>query len=217
MDKFSTIEKEFKAKANHGIAIKMSAYMRDKFKYYGLATPIRKSVYKDFLSAEKKAGKVDWDFLDKCYQSDYREFQYLVIDYLVALERFIEFEDVPRIEKYIKTKQWWDTIDGLDRIIGNIKDSRISNLMISYSLSDDFWVRRIAIDHQLCRKDKTDAELLGKIILNNLGSSEFFINKAIGWALRDYSKYNVEWVRSFVSKYKNEMNSLSVREASKYL
>ena len=77
------------------------------------------------------------------------------MDYLVAMQKFLTYDDVPHIKKYIKTNQWWDTIDGLDRIVGNIAffDERINNLMLEWSTDDDFWVRRIAIDHQLCRKD----------------------------------------------------------------
>ena len=69
--------------------------------------------------------------------------------------------------------------------------------MLDWSKDDDFWIRRIAIDHQLCRREKTNTELLEKIIVNNFGSNEFFINKTIGWALRDYSKTNPLWVKEF--------------------
>lgn len=141
------------------------------------------------------------------------------MDYLVAMQKFLKFDDVSHIEKYIKTNQWWDTIDGLDRIVGNIAftDERINDLMLEWSTDEDFWVRRIAIDHQLCRKERTNTELLEKILVNNFGSSEFFINKAIGWSLRDYSKTNPDWVRNFVETHKDKMDKLSIREASKYL
>ena len=89
--------------------------------------------------------------------------------------------------------------------------------MLEWSTDEDFWVRRIAIDHQLCRKERTNTELLEKILVNNFGSSEFFINKAIGWSLRDYSKTNPDWVRNFVETHKDKMAKLSIREASKYL
>ena len=89
--------------------------------------------------------------------------------------------------------------------------------MIEWSKDEDFWIRRIAIDHQLTRKEKTNAELLEKIIINNFGSDEFFINKAIGWSLRDYSKTNPQWVRNFIEKYKGQMDKLSIIEASKYI
>ena len=111
------------------------------------------------------------------------------------------------------------TIDGLDRIVGNIafEDDIINDLMLEWSKDKDFWVRRIAIDHQLCRKERTNTELLEKVIANNLGSNEFFINKAIGWSLRDYSKTNPEWVRTFIKKYRDKMDKLSIKEASKYI
>ena len=135
------------------------------------------------------------------------------------MNNFLTYDDIPKIEKYIKTKQWWDTIDFLDRVIGEIglKDNRVDDLMLEWSCDNDFWVRRIAIDHQLCRKEKTNTELLEKILVNNFGSDEFFINKAIGWALRDYSKTNPLWVREFINKYKDKMSNLSIKEASKYI
>lgn len=89
--------------------------------------------------------------------------------------------------------------------------------MLEWSKDEDFWLRRTAIDHQLCRKDKTNTELLEKILVNNFGSDEFFINKAIGWSLRDYSKTNPEYVKAFISKYSDQMANLSIKEASKYL
>jgi DNA alkylation repair enzyme len=75
----------------------------------------------------------------------------------------------------------------------------------------------LAIDHQLLRKEKTDTKLLEKILVNNLVKTEFFINKAIGWALRDYSKTNPDWVRDFIEQHQAEMAALSIREGSKYL
>ena len=197
----------------------MAKYMRNLFEFYGLATPKRKKLYKDFLKEEKKNKKVDWEFLDKCYLDSHREFQYLVSDYLITMNDYLTYGDIPKIKKYVKTKQWWDTIDFLDRVIGEIglKDNRVDDLMLEWSCDNDFWVRRIAIDHQLCRKEKTNTELLEKILVNNFGSDEFFINKAIGWALRDYSKTNPLWVREFLSKYKDKMSNLSIKEASKYI
>lgn len=219
MNKYLEIKKQFEQNEDNENAAAMSKYMRNLFEFYGISTPKRKKIYKDFLKEEKKAKKVDWDFLDKCYEDKHREFQYLVSDYLIVMNKFLTYEDIPRIKKYIKQKQWWDTIDFLDRVIGEIglRDHRVDELMLAWSKDDDFWIRRIAIDHQLCRKEKTNTELLEKILINNFGSDEFFINKAIGWALRDYSKTNPEWVKDFINKYKDKMNSLSIREGSKYI
>lgn len=219
MDKYLEIKKLFEQNEDKENAIAMAKYMRNLFEFYGLATPKRKKLYKDFLKEEKKNKKVDWEFLDKCYLDSHREFQYLVSDYLITMNDYLTYGDIPKIKKYVKTKQWWDTIDFLDRVIGEIglKDNRVDDLMLEWSCDNDFWVRRIAIGHQLCRKEKTNTELLEKILVNNFGSDEFFINKAIGWALRDYSKTNPLWVREFLSKYKDKMSNLSIKEASKYI
>ncbi|MFU7517050.1 DNA alkylation repair protein [Clostridium sp. HCS.1] len=219
MDKYNEIKVLFEKNKNEENAEKMSAYMRNIFPFYGIPTPKRKAFYKDLLKAEKKTKKIDWDFLDKCWEDEHREFQYVAIDYLLAMQKFITFDDIPHIKKYIKTKQWWDSIDNFDGIVGNIAfvDNRINDLMLEWSKDEDFWLRRLAIDHQLGRKDKTDKELLEKILTNNFGSNEFFINKAIGWSLRDYSKVNPEWVKAFIEKYKDKMDKLSIKEASKYI
>ena len=219
MDKYSKIKQLFEQNRDEENAIKMSKYMRDLFKFYGIPTPVRKSLYKDLLKEEKAKKTIDWNFLDKCYEDDYREFQYLALDYIENMQKFLNYDDVPKLYKYIKSKQWWDTIDRFDRIVGNIafKDDRINDLMLKWSKDEDFWLRRIAIDHQLGRKDKTNTKLLEQILINNFGGDEFFINKAIGWSLRDYSKTNPDWVKDFLSKYENKMDKVSLKEAYKYI
>lgn len=219
MDKYQEIKAAFELLRDDESAGKMAAYMRGKFTYYGIPTPERRAVYKSMLGREKKNGLVDWNFLERCWNDEHREFQYVVKDYLVAMQKFLAYDDVATIERFVRSKQWWDTIDGLDRVIGNIAftDSRINDLMLRWSEDEDFWVRRIAIDHQLCRKRATDVTLLERILVNNFGSSEFFINKAIGWSLRDYSKFDPEWVRDFIDRHREKMHPLSIREAKKYL
>lgn len=219
MNKYGEIKQRFESMEDKENASSMSKYMRNLFIFYGLPTPKRKALYKDIIKEEKKQKKIDWEFLDQCYEDEHREFQYVVCDYLIAMNDFLTYEDIPKIKTYAQTKQWWDTIDCLDRVIGEIglRDQRVDALMIEWSQDDDFWIRRIAIDHQLCRKEKTHTELLEKILVNNFGSDEFFINKAIGWALRDYSKTNPDWVRAFIDKYKDQMDKLSIKEASKYI
>ena len=97
MDKYTKIKKLFEQNRDEENAVKMSQYMRNLFKFYGLPTPIRKSYYKDLLVEEKASNVIDWDFLDRCYEDDYREFQYLVIDYLITMQRYLTYDDVPRI------------------------------------------------------------------------------------------------------------------------
>lgn len=219
MDKYGKIKSEFERLGDPQKAVEMSAYMRNQFKFYGLPTLLRRSVYKKFISEEKKTRAIDWDFLNQCWSDEHREFQYLVMDYLAAFQSVLTYDDVAAVEKFARSRQWWDSIDGLDTIIGNIglTDKRMDSLMLKWSTDTDFWIRRIAIDHQLCRRGRTDTALLEKIIVNNFGSDEFFINKAIGWSLREYSKTNPDWVRDFLNRYSDRMAPLSIREAGKYV
>ena len=92
-----------------------------------------------------------------------------------------------------------------------------NKLMLDLSKDENMWLRRIAILHQLKFKEDTDEKLLEEIIKNNFGSKEFFINKAIGWILREYSKTNNIWVRNFLDEYKDVLSPLSIREGSKIL
>lgn len=219
MSKYTEIKTQFEKHADKENQIGMQNYMRNRFKFYGIKTPLRREIYREFLKVERKNQQIDWQFLDKCYADEHREFQYLVCDYLIRMQKFITFEDLPHIQYFIQTKSWWDTVDALNKVIGKLtqKDQRAQELMLKWSTADDFWLRRIAIDHQLSFKEKTNPDLLAQVIVNNFGSDEFFINKAIGWSLRDYSKVNPTWVKQFVDEYRTQMNPLSIREASKYL
>lgn len=219
MDKYETFKKLFDTHSNPERAISMSKYMKGQFSFYGIAAADRKNLYKDFLKTEKKQGTLDWAFLDQCYADDHREFQYLAYDYLLAMKKQVFFEDISFVKALVMKKSWWDTVDFLAQVVGNIalKDSRVEEEMLAWSQEENIWVRRVAILYQLRFKQKTNTTQLEQIILNCVGTNEFFINKAIGWALREYSKTNPDWVRDFLEKYQEQMANLSIREASKYL
>lgn len=209
---------EFKKLKNDKKAIEMSAYMKNQFAFLGIFASQRKEIEnKIFKSVAKE--NIDFKFTDKCYKNKYREFQYASVDYLNFKKEYLNISHIEILKNYILTKSWWDTIDHLDKIVGDIalRDERVNEILLNWSLDENIWLRRIAIDHQILRKEKTNAELLEKIIINNFNQKEFFINKAIGWSLRDYSKTNPKWVRNFIKRHKNSMNNLSIREASKYI
>ena len=176
------LKKNFEKRANEDNAIQMAKYLRNQFVFYGLKSPARRDAYHQILKDEKKKKQIDWDLLDQAWNDKHREMQYFVCDYLISLEKYLTFENIDHIFYYVKSKQWWDTIDSLIKPIGKIGlwDERVNDLMLAWSKDNDFWVRRVAIEHQLLRKDKMNIELLEKILENNLNSSEFFINKAIG-------------------------------------
>ena len=210
--------KELKAVANSDDAVAMKAYMKNKFEFLGVKTPARRKLAKTFFKQQTDS-VIDWNFINEAWNNPYRELQYVALDYLEIRKKLLAPSDLPRLKKLAQTKSWWDTVDFLDRLVGSIitRFPETKEIILSWSCDEDIWLRRLAIDHQLLRKEETDTELLEKILINNLGQTEFFINKAIGWALRDYSKTNPNWVRDFIERHQAEMAALSIREGSKYI
>ena len=216
---FNKLYEEMIQHKNEEQARQMSEYMLNKFEYIGIKTPERRKIFKNFFKEYKNEEKIDWEFVNKCWENKYREFQYIAADYLKNMKDKLTRDDIPKLKQLILKKSWWDTIDNLDMTIGALalKDSNVNKILLEWSIDENIWLRRIAIDHQLLRKEKTNTELLEKVLENNLGQAEFFINKSIGWALRDYSKTNPEWVKNFIEENKENMAKLSIKEASKYL
>ena len=215
---------DLRAAADGERAAQMAAYMRDQFRYLGVQTPARRKISRPFLNAAKKERLLDWDFVDVCWRAEEREFQYVAADYLRKVRHLLTVADLPRVRGLAVTKPWWDTVDSLNATVGSVvarsaeaQSPEGRDLILEWARDESMWVRRLAIDHQLQRKESTDVELLSSIIEANLGSVEFFIDKAIGWALRDYSKTNPGWVKNFIRQHHGKMAPLSIREASKYL
>ena len=204
---------------NEFLAESMSKYMQDKFRFLGVRGATRTEIYKKYFPDARKTKTIDWDFVESCWNKEEREFQYVVVYYLKAMQKFLKREDISKLKYLIVTKSWWDTVDLLAKVIGSlvIRIEGYDQIMLEWSKDSNIWLKRVAILYQLSLKDKVDKQVLDRILENNLGDNEFFINKAVGWALRDYSKYNPEWVREFIKKNKDNMANLSIREASKYI
>ena len=205
----------------------MERYMRNKFTFLGLKTPQRRELTKDFIREVKKK-PFSYEIFKKIWYEEEREFQYLALDYLKAKEKTLKLEDIPQLEKYIVDRPWWDTVDSLHSVINAVRKSSLSSmkdekgynlskLMKSWAKSDNIWLRRLSIIHQLKAKEETDPELLTYTIKQNLNTGEFFLNKAIGWALREYSKTNRDFVKNFIDENRHLLSNLSIKEASKYL
>ena len=204
---------------NELLAESMSRYMQDKFRFLGVRGATRTEIYKKYFPDARETKTIDWDFVESCWNKEEREFQYVVVYYLKAMQKFLKREDILRLKYLIVTKSWWDTVDLLAKVVGSlvIRIEGYDQIMLEWSKDSNIWLKRVAILYQLSLKEKVDKQVLERILVNNLGDSEFFINKAIGWALRDYSKFNPEWVREFIEKNKNGIANLSLREASKYI
>ena len=229
------IIEEFRQYKNEENAEKQEAYLRHQFEFIGLKTPERRLLAKDFLKEKKGDKQIDWELVFEFWNLPEREFQYLALDYLHQMKKWLIFDDMEKIKKLTVSKSWWDTVDALDELVGHLlltgrkqateNDStayeQVKTLVKEWAQAENFWIRRIAIDCQLSFKNQTDLELLSYNIEKNLlGSSfadEFFIMKAIGWALRDLAKTNSAWVIKFIEEHENKMAKLSIREASKHL
>ena len=216
--KVEDIFQGLKEVANPEDAIHMKAYMKDQFEFLGVKTPVRRKLSKVFFKKNSSLA-IDWKFIHQAWENPYREMQYVVLDYLQLKQKALTPSDLPKIKKLAQTKPWWDTIDFLCRSVGYISlhYPETKKIVLDWSRDKDFWLRRIAIEHQLLQKEETDVQLLEQILINNLNQTEFFINKVIGWALRDYSKTNPDWVLEFIEKYKDKLSKLSIKEGSKYL
>ena len=209
---------EMEKSKNAEQAIKMAAYMQNKFEFLGIPKPKLKEIIKPYIKDGKKH-ELNWKFVNICWKKNYREAQYAAIEYLDSLIKLLTDNDLPNLKKLIVTKSWWETADSIDAIVGKLtlNYKKLEKEMLKWSTDENIWVRRVSIDFQLQYKEKTNQKLFEQIIVNNFGTDEFFINKAIGWSLREYSKTDKKWVKGFINKHKAKLHKLSIKEASKYL
>jgi len=214
------LQKEFEQLENSENARQMEAYMKNKFSFLGAKAPERNSFLKSFIKNNVIPERPNAeDAMIGLWSLPKREYQYMATDMAIKLFRKPIKEDILVIEYMLEYKQWWDTVDNIaSNLVGNlfkqhadVKDKYLKK----WIYSDDMWLNRTAIIFQLKYKDQTDTEILSQAILPHLDSKEFFHQKAIGWALRQYSKFNPEWVSNFIDS--QHLSSLSLREASKYL
>ncbi|KAB2333125.1 DNA alkylation repair protein [Cytobacillus depressus] len=201
-------------------AVPMENYMKNHFRFLGIKSPERKALMKQFFQ-ESGVLKQEFqpDFVTALWDKEEREYQYAAMDYLERFLKKLDRQYLPLIEQLIQTRPWWDTVDLLaSKAVGAIAAKNpevIAESIEGWAYGDHLWLRRTAILFQLKYKEKTDEDLLYRYIRQNKEDKEFFIQKAIGWALREYSKTNPDSVKSFIES--TSLPSLSVREGSKYI
>ncbi|MCF7857704.1 MAG: DNA alkylation repair protein [Candidatus Cloacimonetes bacterium] len=198
----------------------MQKYMKNRFEFFGLKRPVRKELQKPFLQKDRLPAIEELpEIIKELWQWPQREFQYFAIDLLRKTSKRMNEESIGLFEYLIITKSWWDTVDIIAARTVGTHFNRFPELLDKYidkwMKSDNMWLQRTSLLFQLHYKEKTDYELMKKLILKLNGSSEFFINKAIGWVLRQYSKTDAKAVITFVEN--NNLASLSEREALKWL
>ena len=217
MYKTDELVQAFMTAKNEVDAKPMAAYMKHQFKFLGLRKPLRATLQKPWLQRITKTKAIDWDLVEILYTYDEREYQYVAIDYLIKQKKQLKRDELSQLKVLIMTKSWWDSVDIIAaHLIGTLLQNEWDkSVMLEWAQDDNLWVRLCALLFQLRYKGQTDTQLLETIINYNLGSTEFFINKAIGWALREYSKTDEVWVREFVTRY--DLAPLSYKEALKYV
>ena len=224
------------ATADDERAVGMAAYMRDQFEFFGIAATPRKEAVKEIIAKRS----LDWDFVFALWAHPKRECQYVAVDHLRRQK--LTIADLSQLQELVETKSWWDTVDHLAKCAGtalvpgsrgrgkepnSLNDASSARaLMLEWAEAENMWTRRIAILCQLSFGEKTDTQLLREVIESNLGvdaacSSEFFITKAIGWALRDFARHDPKWVLDFVVEHHPDsalpLAKRSKKEALKHL
>jgi 3-methyladenine DNA glycosylase AlkD len=201
-------------------AIGAEAYMKDIAPFIGIATPERRAIVKKIAKDMRVPTSAELGTTArKLWKLEEREFQYAANDLIdihgkIADKNFL----VEHVEHLIVTKSWWDTVDGLGSVAVSPLTDRYGceKLIEKWNKSSNIWLNRAAIQHQRGRKFETDVKLVLRYCDNHSDSNEFFIVKAIGWALRDIAKINPKAVRNFLKAHP-DLGRVAVREAERGL
>lgn len=212
------IQSRFDALTNPVAAVSMCAYMRNQFPFLGIATPARRATLTDFKKPPL-AQEALLTLAQQLWQLPEREYRYAAIDLLAMHHKQLDDSAIPVLLALARQEAWWDTVDNLSSVINRIvRRYPAAQAQMDGALKyDDFWTRRTAMIHQLGWRDATDEARLFNYALTLAPESEFFIRKAIGWALRDYARWQPEAVRAFVLAHQEALSPLTKREAMKRL
>lgn len=211
---------DFFAVGSPSVRLGQANYMKNRFQFFGVTTPIRRQLQRPYLLKENLPRKSEaFHLVRELWQQPQRELHYFAQELVYKYKREFELEDIELFDWMAKHNSWWDTIDFIAPklmaeyflLFPNERDKWINKWLVA----DDFWLQRCAILFQLKYKDKTDVQLLSSVILKLSHSNEFFIRKAIGWILREYARTDAEWVRDFVENI--ALSNLSKREALKHI
>jgi 3-methyladenine DNA glycosylase AlkD len=199
----------------------MAGYMRDQFPFVGIPTPARVAIQREAMTGLPPPAERDLvAFALACWKRPEREYQYAACGYLRRHVGRCSNAFIDTAERLITTKSWWDTVDELAQsVVGSLVAAHpeLRTTMDRWIDADDFWLARAAILHQNHHKARTDPDLLFEHCLRRAADRELFIRKAIGWALREYSKTDAEAVVRFVDDHHDELSGLSRTEALKWL
>ncbi len=202
------------------IAAGMSKYMKNQFSFLGIQSVKRRKLMQHYISEQIYPTEMWQSITDLLWELDAREYQYTAIDWMIQYRTLMAPDDIHSFIQWVQRKSWWDTVDGLaTQLVGQymytFRHIGVESMADQWILSQNMWVVRTALLYQLKFKEETDQKrlfLYGDACLN---SEEFFIQKALGWALREFAKTDPEAVRLYVMSRK--LPALTRREAMKHL
>ena len=200
----------------------MQAYMKTTQPFYGIQAGPRRKLFKQVVAKGfKNLSREEYEqVIFELWNGHYREDMYQALEVAEHYKAYLNLESWPIYDRLVKSASNWDT---LDWIVGKIvsplvlKHRELEKKLVDWSKDDNFWVRRASLLAHLHHKEYTNTDLLAETILALAHEKEFFIRKAIGWILRDYSYANPEWVEKFVKEHEDELSGLSKREALKQI
>jgi len=215
-----TLELELKRNSNKKIAAGQKAYMRNQFEFYGIKSQLRRQIQRPFLVKSYLPPKGDLvEIVKALWNKPQREYQFFAQELVYKYIRQFDKNDIELLEYMVTHKSWWDTVDYIAvKLLGAYFTrfpGQLNSNIDKWLASGNIWLQRCCLLYQLKSMDKMDTQRLQYIIKKLLGSKEFFINKAIGWILREYSRTNPNWVRDFAEN--NDLANLSRREALRLL
>ena len=198
----------------------MRSYLRDQYEFYGIQSGPRRAALKTLFSASYLPTLDEFPIvIDELWAQPEREFQMVAVDLLIKQKKKLPAAMLEDLERWITTKSWWDTVDMLaTHIAGGFFErfpTETAEFIERWRQSENIWLRRTCLLYQLKYKEKTDIDLLFSLIKENQSDNEFFIQKAIGWTLREYSKTDAKVVIDFIEK--NNIQGLAQREGLKWL
>jgi 3-methyladenine DNA glycosylase AlkD len=219
-DWIEALKEAFVKEADAERAPKMAAYMKNNFSFIGLSAPVRRKIQSIYFKNSQDFLKRDWrSVVELLWRENSREFQYTAIDLMVKYKRNLEISDIQLLEKLIIQKSWWDSVDLLaGHLVGIYFQKYPDTKQVTiqrWDASGNLWLLRSVLIFQLKYKAETDSELLFKYCVKYAENKNFFIRKAIGWALRELAKTSPESVFLFVNE--TNLAELSKREALKHL
>ena len=214
------LEQRFNQAKNDENAYFMSKYMKNNFSFYGIKTPERRAILKELITTY--SDQIKLHLIPLCFaffEKDEREWHQMGIDLLLRFKSQISKDDAIHLQHLILSKSWWDSVDIIStNLIGPLFKTHpelVKDFIPKWRNHSSFWINRTCIIFQLKYKEAVDTELLRDLIVQFHTSKEFFIQKAIGWMLREYTRTNPEWVISITQEI--DLKPLSKREALRLL